>query len=147
VQIDSNFEHVNLPTTFIGGISAASDDGLGIFDISAKTFLARKGGSKNLYQTEATSSGCTGWTPKYSVQHALAYSNSGPITLIAAPNAIKHRCYISGVSGDWQSVNSSGIAQPFADVKVVGSAITLEVGPNVPGKVIRAEATCIQIKQ
>src|SRR5262249_23900135 len=86
---------------------------------------------------------CASWTPTLSVKHKGTYSD---VELIAAPNAKKHRCFLTGISGDWTATRNNGTVQPYAEIYFSGQSTRLRVAPTSGNDRVYAEASCVQIQ-
>lgn len=95
------------------------------------------------FESEAFAYGCNGWTPTFSVLHK---GTSTDVELIAAPNAKKHRCILTGISGNWRVTANNGKIQPFAEIYSSGQSTRLRVSQNSTTDRIYAEASCIQLQ-
>jgi hypothetical protein len=73
-------------------------------------------------------------------------SSFNDVELIAAPNAGKHRCFITGVGGDWTTTDASGAVQPYAEIYQSSGAIRFRVFSPRGVDQNSAEASCIQIQ-
>lgn len=138
--IDSGLSRLDVPTTFIGNLSFFMEkDFFGVREAGTSTMLQRQVSKNGAFEGASFSYGCTGWTPAYSVLHKSTVSD---VELIAAPNAKKHRCFLTGISGDWTNEN-----QPFARIYESAGSLRLKVSPAGGGASgILAEASCIQIQ-
>jgi hypothetical protein len=143
-QNDDGTSAVGLPVSFIGNLTSnASASRFGIVVNAGNTFLRRLAAAPAPFQSAASWNGVAGWTPT-----KLAKVNvvtGGNVELVAAPNAKKFRCFITGIGGDWQTVSANGTVQPYAQVCPSGTAIRFRVGGGSLDST-SAEATCIRIQ-
>lgn len=146
VQVDTGLKFIDVPTTFIGNLSRINEkDFFGIKEVGANSELRRQISKVGAFQSEAFAYNCSGWTPTFSVLHK---GTTGDTELIAAPNGKKHRCILTGISGNWATTAAGGTVQPYAQIYSSGTSIRLRVVPatGAPADVISAEASCIQIQ-
>ncbi len=137
--IDTNLSKLDVPTSFIGNLSLILEkDFYGTKENLANTLLMRQVSKAGAFEGASFGYGCTGWTPQYSVKHKATTSD---VELIAAPNAKKHRCFLTGLSGDWTTEN-----QPFAKIYESGNSIRLQVSAAGGPTAVSAEASCVQIQ-
>lgn len=143
--IDSGFQTVDAPTTFIGNLSFALErDFFGVRVDGTDSLLERRISQHGAFEGRAFAYGCGGWKPTYSVVRA---GTAGDIELIAAPNGAKHRCFLTGISGDWSKASPDATVQPYAEIYRSGQSIRLRAVSAMPGNnPVFAEASCIQIQ-
>jgi hypothetical protein len=144
IGIDSANSGIAVPVAFIGSVSRGSKtDYFGLIDRNSKTYLERTSTNPRPGEGIAFVQSVPGYTPIYSVLHR---ATSSDIELIAAPSAIKHRCFISGIGGDWSQTSNGGAIQPYAQVYYSSGAQRLRVASPNSNSPVTAEASCVQLK-
>jgi hypothetical protein len=145
-QVDSGLKWFDVPTTFIGNLSFVFEkDFFGIRELGMVSNLQRQVSKAGAFESEAFAYNCSGWTPTISVLHK---GTSTDVELIAAPNAKKHRCVLTGIGGNWTATASDGKVQSFAEIYPSGQSTRLRVFSPSTSNIDRvyAEASCIQIQ-
>jgi hypothetical protein len=129
---------------FIGNVStSAKTDSFSLVENAPSTIFQRTAATPKPMQGTSWTTTCPGYTPVYSVNHKRTYND---VELIAAPNAGKHRCYLTGIGGDWVKTNVSGTVQPYAQIYLSGDSTRLRVVSPVGADTVFAEASCFQIR-
>jgi hypothetical protein len=91
---------------------------------------------------EASSFSCQGYSPTYIVRDV--YSTSDALVL-AASQATKARCFISGITGAWSSTRDDGSTQPYAEIYSAGNGdIRMRVAPTTGNDNVGAYASCVR---
>lgn len=143
-QVDSGLKWIDAPTTFIGNLSFVLEkDFYGVRESGSASLFERMISKQGAFEGQAFAYGCAGWSPTFSVLHK---STASDIELIAAPNAKKHRCILTGISGDWSATRNNGTVQPYAEIYSSGQSTRLRVAPTTGNDRVYAEASCIQIQ-
>jgi hypothetical protein len=145
-QVDSGLQRFDVPTSFIGNLSFVFEkDFFGIRELGPVSNLQRQVSKAGAFESAAFTYNCSGWTPTISVLHK---GTSTDVELIAAPNAKKHRCVLTGIGGNWTVTASNGTVQPSAEIYSSGQSTRLRVFSPSTNNIDRvyAEASCIQIQ-
>jgi hypothetical protein len=96
------------------------------------------------FQLEASSFTCQGYSPSYIVRDV--YSSSDAVVLAAA-QASKARCFISGISGAWSSTRDDGATQPYAEIYSASNGdIRMRVAPSTGSDNVGAYASCVRVQ-
>jgi hypothetical protein len=117
-------------------------DFFGLVEVPGKTYLQRTTTTPKSMQGIAFTNKSTGYTPVYSVLHKLT---STDVELIAAPNASKHRCFLTGIGGDWSQTSANGAVQTYARVYASGDSLRLQAFSPNTNRPVKADASCIQL--
>jgi hypothetical protein len=143
-QVDTGLKWIDAPTTFIGNLSFVLEkDFFGVRESGPASYLQRMISKQGAFESQAFAYNCSGWVPTFSVLHK---GTSGDVELIAAPNAKKHRCILTGISGNWSATSNNGTVQPYAEIYTSDQSTRLRAVPSISTEPVYAEASCIQIQ-
>lgn len=93
---------------------------------------------------ESWTFGSPAWLPTYLAKDVLSMND---VELVAAANAAKARCHITGIVGAWSSTRKQGTQQPFAEIlKASSGEIRLRVWPTEGSDRVWAYASCVALK-
>ncbi|MFZ5637763.1 MAG: hypothetical protein ACOY82_14375 [Pseudomonadota bacterium] len=93
---------------------------------------------------EAWTFGSPAWTPVYLARDVLSTDD---VELVAAADAPRARCFLTGIAGAWSGARREGAQQPFAEIVAASSGeLRLRVWPASGSDRVQAYASCIALR-